>query len=93
MEDKIGPVDVLLQRQQILGGVEQLARLCNWKEQEIQELLEKIWESLVEIDNRAIAIAQTTGDESVARDAWFSGMSGIQYWLSLVLGVDINFMF
>jgi len=91
MEDRVGPVEVLHQRQQILDGVAQLGRLCNWSDEEIQELLEQVWTGMVEIDNSAFKYARETGNEIGARDVWTKGMTDLQYWLSLVLGVEVAF--
>ena len=92
MEDRVGPAEVLLQRKQILEGIAQLGRLCNWREEDIKDLLAQVWEGLVDIDNSAFQYVQSTGNEVEARDLWAKGMADLQYWLSLVLGVDIDFV-
>lgn len=92
MRAVLNPTWVLQQRQEFLEGIEEIARLCNWPDKDVQELKEHLWDSLIEIDNGLYSVYEHTNDGLVARLSWESEMEELRRWLSLIMGIKIRYV-
>lgn len=88
----LDPVTVLLQRREFLEGVKEIARLCNWDEEEIDNLSELIWKELVAIDNHMFDVYAKTNNPSLAWYEWEAKTEELRQWLSLMFGIKIKYI-
>ena len=92
MRAVLSPTWVLLQRQEFLAGIEEIARLCNWSDKDVQELKEHLWDELIKIDNNLYGVYEYTQNGFVARVYWESQMEDLRRWLSLIMGIKIKYV-
>ena len=85
-------VETLQHRLEFIDTACELARLCDWKEKEVAELAEQLWDELVQVDTAALRKMDEGTDEAEAYQVWEEGMENIRYWLALVLGIKIRFV-
>lgn len=88
----LDPVSILLQRREFLQGIEEVAILCNWKEEDITVISALVWDELVSIDNHMFSVYEETQDRLAAFIAWETKAEELRQWLSLMLGVRIRYI-
>jgi hypothetical protein len=88
----LGPVEVLEQREEFLESVREIARLCYWSDQDINELSNKLWDDLVKIDNDMFVTYERTRDRKLAYRQWETQTEDLRRWLSLILGIKITYV-
>lgn len=88
----LDPVSILLQRREFLQGVEEVALLCNWKEEDVEIISELVWDELVSIDNHMFSIYEETHDRLAALITWETKAEELRQWLSLLFGVKIRYI-
>lgn len=88
----IDVVSVLQQRVDFLSGIADVAKDCNWGDDETQELLDYLTNQLVEIDNLLYDTYEETSDKRVAFVLWENRMEELRHWLSMVLGIKIKYI-
>lgn len=88
----LSSVAKLHQRKEFIEGVRELARLCNWGEKETQGLVDHVWEELVKADNLSIEVMKKTDNYDLALQVWDENMEVLRYWLTLMLGIKINYV-
>ncbi len=88
----IDAISVLQQRVDFLNGIGDVAKDCNWGDDETQELLDYLTNQLIEIDNLLYDTYENTDDKRIAFIAWESRMEELRHWLSMVLGIKIKYI-
>ena len=88
----LDPVRILEQRRDFLKGIIEVATTCNWSEEDIAELQDCLWESLVEIDNSMFDTYVATEDRELARAVWESRMEDLRHWLGMIFGIKIRYV-
>ncbi len=86
------PISVLEQRIDFVEGVVATAVMCNWKNEDIDELRYYVNDRLVYIDRVLHTIYTKTKDKELAQRAWEGHMEDLRHWLSLVLGIKIRYV-
>lgn len=86
------PALTLIQREAFLQDTLELARLCNWSEDQIKGLRKYIWQKMVETDNKIIHSLEQHNDQMEALSIWTDGMEQIRYSVSLMLGIKIRYL-
>lgn len=92
MRAVLNPTWILQQRLEFLEGIEEIARLCNWPDKEVQGLKEHLWDELISIDNKLYDVYETTQDGLLAKMVWEGEMENLRRWLSLIMGIKINYV-
>ncbi len=92
MFNKLTAVSILQQRVDFLEGIAEVARDCNWTDEEIQGLLEHLTKELIDIDNLLYDVYEQTFNKEVAFLVWESRMENLRHWLSLILGIKIKYV-
>jgi hypothetical protein len=92
MKAVVNPTWVLRQRQEFLGGMEEIVRLCNWSEKDIQDLKDYLWDDVVRIDNILYTVFEETNDHRLAYIKWEEEMEDLRRWLSLITGIKIKYI-
>ncbi len=92
MINKLTAVSILQQRVDFLEGIAEVARDCNWPDEEIQRLLEYLTGELIDIDNLLYDVYEQTFNKEVAFLVWESRMENLRHWLSLILGIKIKYV-
>ena len=90
--NKLTAVSILQQRVDFLEGIAEVARDCNWTDEEIQGLLEHLTKELIDIDNLLYDVYEQTFNKEVAFLVWESRMENLRHWLSLILGIKIKYV-
>jgi len=90
--DKLTAVSILQQRVDFLDGIAEVAKDCNWTDEETQGLLEHLTEELIDIDNLLYDVYEQTLNTEVAFLVWESRMENLRHWLSLILGIKIKYV-
>lgn len=88
----LDPIRILEQRRVFLEGIFEVATACNWSDEDTAELLDYLWDSLVEIDNTMFDVYVKTQDPEQARDIWEAKMEGLRHWLTTIFGVKIRYV-
>lgn len=92
------PIAVLEQRIVFLTSIVEVAHLCNWTDNDIQKLKERINEQLISIDNARYDLIDTGEEaeddysEERANFMWHALMEQLRKDLSLILGVKIKYV-
>ncbi len=92
MINKLTAVSILQQRVEFLEGIADVAKDCNWTDEETQELLDHLIEELVDIDNLLYDVYEQTLNKEVAFLVWENRMEDLRHWLSLILGIKIKYV-
>jgi len=88
----LNPVTVLIQRREFLEGVKEIARLCNWNAEEVDNLTELVWKELIVIDNHMFEIYTQTHNPTLAWYEWETKTEELRQWLSLMFGIKIKYI-
>lgn len=88
----LNPVSQLLSRAEFMEGIMQVAELCNWPEEQSEDLQSLLLEELTYIDNLMYDVYEATDDPRAAFLVWEAHMEDLRRWLSLILGIKIKFV-
>lgn len=88
----LSAVAVLQQRGEFLDSIAEVAKDCNWTDEQIQELIDYLHKEIISIDNLLYRILEETGNKTQAFGAWEHRMEELRHWLSLVLGIKIKYV-
>jgi len=88
----MGTVDILKNRFEFLEGIGELATLCNWNKEDIEELHHHLLEEIIKIDNLLLKGFDKDEDPLLALAVWEINMEDLRHWLSLVLGVKVKYI-
>lgn len=72
--------------------MEEIVRLCNWPEKDIQDLKDHLWYEVVRIDNILYETYENTQDHRLAYIKWEEQMEDLRRWLSLITGIRIKYI-
>ena len=92
MLNKLTAVSILEQRVDFLEGIAEVAKDCNWTDEQTQGLLDYLVEELIDIDNLLYDVYEETEDRDTAFIVWEDRMEDLRHWLSLVLGIRIKYV-
>lgn len=92
MLNKLTAVSILQQRVDFLEGIADVAKDCNWTDEEIQGLLDHLSDELIDIDNLLYDVYEQTWNKDIAFLAWESRMEDLRHWLGLILGIKIKYV-
>jgi len=90
--NKLTAVSILQQRVDFLEGVGEVAKDCNWTDEEVQGLLDYLIEELIDIDNLLYDVYEQTENKDTAFLVWENHMEDLRHWLSLILGIKIKYV-
>jgi hypothetical protein len=85
-------VSLLEQRLGFLEGMKETARLCNWTEEEVEDLALLVLEEIIRIDNLLFDTYEATENRDLAVAVWDASMEDLRHWLSLILGIRVKFV-
>jgi len=85
-------VGILEQRAEFLENMRGVAIQCGWLPQDVQELYEYLLAEVIKIDNLMFDVHEETDDPRLAYLIWEGHMEDLRRWLTLVLGVKIEFV-
>lgn len=88
----LDPVNQLEMRAEFIQGVMSVAHLCNWSEEQAEELRFLLLEELASIDNFMYEVYENTEQRDVAFTVWEAQMENLRRWLSLILGIKIKYV-
>ncbi len=86
------PVSVLEQRVDFVEGIIELADMCNWKDEDIEELRQYVGDQLIYIDTILYTTYRETKNKDLSYKMWEVHMEDLRHWLSLILGVKIKYV-
>ncbi len=92
MINRLTAVSILEQRVGFLKGIGDIAKDCNWADEQVQGLLDYLNEELITIDNLLYDVYEDTEDKYVAFAVWESRMEDLRHWLGLILGIRIKYV-
>lgn len=88
----LNPVSQLESRAEFVEGIMQVAELCNWPEEQAEDLRGLLLEELTYIDNLMYDVYEATEDQRTAFLVWEAHMEDLRRWLSLILGIKLKFV-
>ncbi len=92
MPNRLSAVSILQQRVDFLDGIAEVAKDCNWPDEEIQRLLDYLIKELIDIDNLLYDVYEQTESGETAFMVWEGRMEDLRHWLSLILGIKIKYV-
>ena len=85
-------VGILEQRVEFLENIRGVAIQCGWLPSEVQELHEYLLAEVIKIDNLMFDIHEETDNPHLAYLVWQGHMEDLRHWLTLILGIKIEFI-
>ena len=92
MINKLSVVSILQQRVDFLEGIAEVAKDCNWPDEEVEGLLEHLTAELIDIDNLLYDVYEQTLNKDIALLSWENRMENLRHWLSMILGIKIKYV-
>ena len=89
---KLDTVSILEQRLEFLEDVKEIATLCNWSPEKIEELHDYLLDEVIKIDNILFNVYTETEDSELAYIVWEGHMEDLRRWLGLILGIKIKYV-
>jgi len=87
----LDPVHQLEMRLEFIQGVLEIAFLCNFDKEKLEEIQKILLIELSRVDNLMYEVYEQTGRRDVAAAVWEAGMEGVRRWLSLITGIKIKY--
>ena len=92
MSHLLPPVHQLQMRLEFMQGILEVALLCNFTKEQLEEIQSILLEELAYIDNLMYEVYEQTGERGVAAAVWEASMEQLRRWLSLITGIKIKYI-